>query len=212
MAHTTARATGQRGALAAMVAAAVAFGALGAPPLDADDDAAAKQEHAQLVAVTPETVKALGRLVKDPLSPSGWSAEIEVTNPAQETVGLDVVVAVTESRGGGMSRMPAMPVVKFSQKTHLELLAGARVKQRVAIPKGTLSIKGDKVLRPTAVRVAIDKLRRADGTLVAAKSMGRKLLPSLAIGDLGDLLDDLEKPPMAAPAQGDAVAKQAPQP
>lgn len=198
--------TGKLGTVAAAVAAAMAFGLLNAPPLDAGDDAAGKDEKARLAAVTPETVRTQGRLVKDPLSPSGWSAEIEVNNPVGEEVGLDVEVQVAESRGGGMSRMPAMPVVKFQQKAHLELVAGAQVKQRVPIPKGALSQKGNKVLRPVTVRVAVERLRRADGTMVAAKVRpGRMAMPVLLGVD--EDAEEVAADPPAPNAAPEAAAK-----
>ncbi len=200
--------TGRLGTVAAAVAAAMTFGLLNAPPLDAGDDAAGKQEKARLAAVTPETVRTQGRLVKDPLSPSGWSAEIEVNNPVGEEVGLDVEVQVAESRGGGMSRMPAMPVVKFQQKAHLELVAGAQVKQRVAIPKGKLSQQGAKVLRPVTVRVSVERLRRADGTVVAAKVRPNRLGPPMILGEDDELEAAAPNPP--APNAPPAVAAKTP--
>ncbi|MBI5607378.1 MAG: hypothetical protein HY902_00700 [Deltaproteobacteria bacterium] len=201
---------GKLGTVTAAVAAAMAFGLLNAPPLDAGDDAAGKDEKARLAAVTPETVRTQGRLVKDPLSPSGWSAEIEVNNPVGEEVGLDVEVRVAESQGGGMSRMPAMAVVKFHKKAHLDLLAGAQVKQRVPIPKGTLSQKGGKVLRPVTVRVAVERLRRADGTMVAAKVRPDRAGQPVFLGPDSDFEGALGEPPAPQAAnQAPMVAKRA---
>lgn len=157
------------GILGGLAAASLSLGTFAARPLDADDDAARNADKVRLAAVTPETVRAWGRVTKDPASPSGWSAEINLGNPSKEAVGLDTEVEVAESRGGAMSRMPAPPVVKYHTKAHVELVAGADVKQLLPIPKGVLSLKGARFVRPTSVRVYVQALRHADGTVVAAK-------------------------------------------
>jgi len=196
---------------AALVAASVVAGTLGARDLDADGAASVRAERARIAAASPEAVRVYARLMRDKASPSGWSALVTGENPADEEVGVDGELALTEMVGGEMSRAGPTPTVRYRDKIHLDLAAHGKAEIKVAIPKGTLRSLGARMAVSTSARVAVASIRKADGTVVAARApafpQGRRFPPVLRRIDLDDPI--AEPPPPQI--QVKVVANDAPQ-